>query len=79
MPFMGRDQRGFNLRQPAHSGDAQLVVGLFLLLFVVGGGLIWLFYGVGPALVGVLCMGIGLLFFLFLYGLVWLLGHLAGE
>lgn len=61
------------------STEARLVVGFFLLLFLVGGGLIWAFYGRNAALLGVLCMIGGLLFFLLLYGIVWLLGRWAGE
>lgn len=79
MPFMGRSQRGFNARRFARRGDVQMVTGFFVLLFVVGGGLIWLFYGLGPALMGIACMVGGMLSFLLLYGLVWLLGYWAGE
>ena len=76
---MRRDQRGFNPRRFTSSGEVQLVVGFFVILFVVGGGLIWLFYGLGPALMGAICMAGGMLFFALLFGLVWLLGYWAGE
>lgn len=59
--------------------EARLVVGFFVLLYGVGGGLIWLFYGKGAALLGVTCITGGLLFLLLLYGVVWLLGKWAGE
>jgi len=61
------------------STEARLVIGFFLLLYAVGGGLIWLFYGRGGAILALLCMSGGLLFFLLLYGLVTLLGKWAGE
>lgn len=59
--------------------EIQLVVGFFVLLYVVGGGLIWIFYGQPAAILGMLCMTGGLLFFLLLYGIVWALGKWAGE
>jgi hypothetical protein len=61
------------------STEAQLVVGFFILLYVVGGGLIWGFYGRGGAILAMLCMTGGLLFFLLLYAIVWLMGKWAGE
>ena len=69
-----RSQRsgGFSLQQFT-------VVGFFVLLYVVGGGLIWLFFGLRGALLGMVCMTGGLFLFLLLYGLVWLLGKWAGE
>ncbi len=50
-----------------------------LLLYVVGGGLIWAFYGWGAMLVGWGCITGGGLFFTALYGLVWLVGCWVGE
>ena len=79
MPSMRRQRKGFNPRRFEQSGEVQLVTGFFVILFVVGGGLIWAFYGPGPALMGAICMLGGLIFFLLLFGLVWLLGRWAGE
>ena len=76
---MRRTPGGFNPRQFARSTEGQLVLGFFVLLYVVGGGLIWLFYGPGGALLGMLCMTGGLLLFLLLYAIVWLLGRWAGD
>jgi hypothetical protein len=36
--------------------NVQLVVGALALLFIVGDGLIWLIYGFGAAVMGLLCM-----------------------
>lgn len=55
------------------------MAGFFIILLTVGGGLIWIFYGGYAALLGMACMLGGLLFFLLLYGLVWLMGRWAGE
>jgi hypothetical protein len=62
-----------------HSTEFRLVVGFFLLLYIVGGGLIWTFYGRGGALLAMVCMTGGLVFFLLLYGIVSLLGRWAGK
>ena len=59
--------------------EIRLVVGFFVLLYGVGGGLIWIFYSRNAAILGMLCMTGGLLFFLLLYGIVWALGKWAGE
>jgi hypothetical protein len=59
--------------------EIRLVVGFFVLLYVVGGGLIGIFYGPPAALLAMLCMTGGLLFFLLLYAIVWALGKWAGE
>jgi hypothetical protein len=45
-----------DLRKYAQDTNVQLVVGAFLLLFLVGDGLIYLLYGKGAALMGLLCL-----------------------
>jgi hypothetical protein len=49
-----------DLRKYTHQTNIRLIVGGLLILFVVGGGLIWLFYGQKAALLGVVCMLLGL-------------------
>jgi len=77
--MMGDKRRGTDPGHYFRNTEARLVLGFFLLLYLVGGGLIWLLYGSGAALLAVLCMTGGLLLFLLLYGLVTVLGRLAGE
>jgi hypothetical protein len=48
---MGRD-----LRQYARQTNVRLVIGFILLLLVVGDGLIYLFYGRGAAIMGLICI-----------------------
>jgi hypothetical protein len=72
-----RKQAGLN--RFVHSTEVRLVVGFFVLLYLVGGGLIALFYGWEAALLGMACMTTGLLFFLLLYAIVSLLGRWAGD
>jgi hypothetical protein len=48
---MSRDVRNY-----MKDTNLRLVVGALLLLFIVGDGLIWLIYGFGAAVMGLLCM-----------------------
>jgi hypothetical protein len=45
-----------DLRKYMQDTNVRLVVGALLLLFIVGDGLIWLIYGFGAAVMGLLCM-----------------------
>jgi hypothetical protein len=49
-----------NLRQHRQRTERNLVIGGLLILLVVGGGLIWFFNGSGAALLGVVCIGGGI-------------------
>ncbi len=46
-----------NMRELHRRTDRNLIIGGLIILFVVGGGLIWLLYGVEQALMAELCMG----------------------
>ncbi len=48
---MGRDLRKF-----ANKTNLRLVVGFILLLFLIGDGLIYLIYGSGAAVTGLICI-----------------------
>jgi hypothetical protein len=48
---MGRD-----LRQYARQTNFRLIVGFIFLLFIVGDGLIYLFYGQKAAFMGLVCL-----------------------
>lgn len=45
-----------DLREYSKQTDRRLVIGALLILLVVGGGLIWYFYGVGGAGLGLTCV-----------------------
>jgi hypothetical protein len=60
-----------DLRRYAHNTNAQLLIGFFLILIVVGEGLIYIMYGRDAALLGLLCI-LGTLVPLALIGLVFL-------
>ncbi len=50
-----------DLRKYANQTNVRLIIGGVVLLFVVGIGLIYVFYGLGAALTGLLCLGVGLI------------------
>lgn len=45
-----------DLRKYTRDTNIRMVLGAFVLLFVVGVGLIWLIYGEGAAGMGLLCL-----------------------
>ncbi len=47
---------GHDLRKYASQTNFRLVVGFILLLFIVGDGLIYIFYGLLAALMGFACL-----------------------
>lgn len=50
-----------DLRKYANQTNIRLIAGGLVVLFVVGIGLIYLFYGQGAALAGLLCLLVGLI------------------
>jgi hypothetical protein len=62
-----------DLNQYNRETDRRLIFGGIILLVVVGGGLIYLVYGSGAAISGILCAGIGLFPVLIIILLFWLL------
>ena len=50
-----------NLKDYTKQTNIQLIIGGLLILFIVGGGLIWYLYGFGAAIMGVLCLIGGLI------------------
>lgn len=49
-----------DLRKYSRQTNGRLIVGGLLLLFLVGDGLIYLIWGPGAALSGLICIGAGL-------------------
>ena len=70
------DHQPTNLRRHRTQTDRNLLLGFFAVLFVVGGGLIWLVYGWGAAALGLTCMAMGAVLVgivtLMMLGLQWL-------
>jgi hypothetical protein len=65
-----------DLRRYARQTNVRLFVGFFLILFVVGDGLIWVIWGREAALLGLACLLAGLaplgLIFLALWAIEWI-------
>jgi len=68
-----------DLRKYGRQTNVRLIAGALVLLFVVGDGLIYLIYGSGAALMGILCLLAGmvpvLLTILVLFLLEWIRKH----
>lgn len=79
MAGMRRKPSGFDPRRFVRTTEGQLVIGFFVLLYVVGGLLIYWFYGVGGMILGLSCITGGLFAFVLLYAIVSLIGWWAGE
>ena len=45
-----------DLRKYARSTQARLIAGFLLLVFIVGDGLIFIIYGIGAGLAGLICL-----------------------
>jgi hypothetical protein len=76
---MGKRRRSWSPTPFVRTTEGQLVIGFFVILYIIGGALIWVYYGAGGAIAGWLCITGGLVFFLLLYGLVSLVGWWANR
>jgi hypothetical protein len=72
-----------DLRKYARQTNIRLIAGALLVLFIVGDGLIYMFYGAGAALTGLLCIAGGLvpivIIYLFLVLLDWVVKRANRE
>ena len=50
-----------DLREYSKQTNIRLIVGGILILFIIGDGLIYFFYGPGGAATGFLCIGVGVI------------------
>ena len=65
-----------DLRRYSHQTQWRLLVGFILLLFIIGIGLVYGFYGPRAAVLGMICLILGLapmlLIYLALWGIEWI-------
>lgn len=66
-----------DLRKYASQTYVRLILGGIVILFVIGIGLIYLFYGQGAALTGLMCLIIGLLPLLLIWIMFWILERIT--
>ena len=68
-----------DLRRYANQTNIRLILGGLLLLFLVGDGLIYMFYGKGAAIMGLLCLALGLLPLIIIWVMLWGIEWLARK
>ena len=68
-----------DLRRYARQTNVRLFIGFLLILFIVGDGLIYAFYGLGAAISGLLCLIIGLFPLVLIWLALWALGSIVDK
>jgi hypothetical protein len=68
-----------DLRKYARQTNMHLIIGLIVLLITVGLGLIFLIWGAGAAVTGLICIGVAFIPVLAVLGVVWILDRLARK
>jgi membrane protein implicated in regulation of membrane protease activity len=72
-----------DLRNYARQTNLRLIAGALLILLIVGEGLIFIIYGPGAAVTGLLCVGAGLfpviLIVLIFFGIDWIIKRANRE
>jgi hypothetical protein len=68
-----------DLRRYARQTNARLFVGMLLLLFIVGDGLIYIIYGREAAVMGIICLATGLAPLVIIWALLTFLGWVAKK
>lgn len=68
-----------DLRRYAKQTNARLIFGGLLLLFIVGDSLIYFFYGKSAALMALLCLTLGILPLIIIWGILWGIGWLVKK
>jgi hypothetical protein len=68
-----------DLRKYASQTYVRLILGGIVILFVIGIGLIYLFYGQGAALTGLMCLILGLLPLLLIWLMFWVLERITKQ
>jgi hypothetical protein len=68
-----------DLRRYASQTGFRLIVGFILLLFIVGDGLIYLFYGQGAAIMGLICLLGGIAPIVLILGALWIIDWVAKK
>lgn len=68
-----------DLRDYARQTTIQLGIGFIFLLFVVGIGLIYLIYGKNAALIGLVCLFVGVIPLLLIALALWFIGEIVKK
>lgn len=68
-----------DLRKYARQTNLRLILGFLLLLVVVGDGLIYYFYGRYAAVMGLICIFVGLSPVVLIIGVLWVIDRIANQ
>jgi hypothetical protein len=68
-----------DLRRYSQQTTIRLLVGFFILVFLVGDGLIYLFMGRNAAIMGLVCIGLALAPAILVWGLLAAMGWLVKK
>jgi len=68
-----------DMRRYANQTNVRLILGGLLLLFLLGDGLIYILYGKGAAMMGLLCLALGLSPLMIIWGMLWGIEWLARK
>jgi len=69
-----------DLRKYSRQTNIRLFIGFFLILFILGDGLIWYFYGRAPAIFGLLCLAAGSFPIILIAVILWVMERIVkGE
>ncbi len=68
-----------DLRKYARQTNFRLTVGGIALIYVIGIGLVYLIYGEGAAIMGLLCLSGGLIPIILIYAVLWLMDWIVKK
>jgi hypothetical protein len=68
-----------DLRKYSRQTTIRLILGGFLILFLIGDGLVYFIYGPAAAISGFVCLGAGLLPVLIIMGALWVMEYVVKK
>jgi len=68
-----------NIRKYAQQTSTRLIIGGLAIIFLIGEGLIYLLYGKNAALMGMLCLGMGLVPVFIILCILWLMEQIVRK
>ena len=66
-----------DLRQYSKQTNIRLIIGFLLILFILGDGMIYLFFGKGAAIMGIICLLAGLIPIILIIFALWIIEWIA--
>jgi TM2 domain-containing membrane protein YozV len=66
-----------DLRQYSKQTNIRLIIGFLLILFIIGDGMIYMFFGRGAAIMGFICLLAGLIPIILIIFALWIIEWVA--